>query len=285
MKGRAGSAPPIRDVTDAEVERHFPLVHFVLERMKRRGQLATSVDYDDLVAAGRWGVWEALRRWDSSKGAQSTYLSSYVWGYVMKAQRDMTRADGWDSRKGEKIATVLSLDAALSDTSDESFTLLSTIAAPDDTVNDAEFSGRLTDLRRWCGSLREPWRTVAVRRLFEEATTAEIAADLGLSRARVGQMSQKITAALEDGPAPEHMRENVRGPVETWTQERVIAAIRRWHAEHDGPPRFSDWQWSGTYWPTTQTVLKRFGGWSNAIRAAGFEPARAGRPRPQSVAA
>lgn len=285
MKGRSGSAPPIRDVTDAEVARHFPLVHYTLQRMARKSQLSGKVDYEDLVAVGQWAVWEALRRWDPGKGTQSTYLSSYVWGYVMKHQRDMTRALGYDTRRKEQLATVVSLDAALSDPSDDSYTLLSILPAPDSTDEAAEFTGRLADLSEWVESMREPFRTVARRRLFDDATCTDIAVELGVSRARIGQVSQRVMKALTSGELPMSMREprvlrggeEPRGPRPTsWTHNAIVFAIRRWDREHGRPPRRADWSRCGDWWPSAGTVMTRFGGWKNAIAAAGFAPPRTG---------
>lgn len=65
-----------------------------------------------------------------------------------------------------------------------------------------------------------------------------------------------------------------------YTDEEILAAVRRWAREHGGvPPRASDWVRAGEYWPVASMVCRRFGTWANAVEWAGF-------PRPvQGVAA
>lgn len=184
---RPGSAPPIRVVSDAEVAQHFPLVNYTLERMGRRGQLAGQVEYEDLEAVGRWAVWEALRRWCPAKGKQSTYLSSYIWGYVLKHQRDATKANGWHRELG-RLAVVVSLDAELSD---DGGSLLDVVAASEpDPEQDA-----LAHLADVAARMPHNHRVVAERILADE-TVAPAADELGLSRARVGQIAKRVRATF-----------------------------------------------------------------------------------------
>ncbi len=59
-----------------------------------------------------------------------------------------------------------------------------------------------------------------------------------------------------------------------WTEERIIAAIQQFAAEHGRRPLASEWQHvgqqKGTY-PNTGTVLHVFGSWADGIEAAGYE--------------
>lgn len=59
-----------------------------------------------------------------------------------------------------------------------------------------------------------------------------------------------------------------------WTEEKIIAAIRRWAKEHDGePPYFNEWiKIASRGYPNSVTVHTRFGSWNEGIRRAGFEP-------------
>lgn len=58
-----------------------------------------------------------------------------------------------------------------------------------------------------------------------------------------------------------------------WEPDVVLAAVRRWAAEHDGyPPTEEQWRRRGDYWPSARTVLSLFGSWDAGIRAAGFRP-------------
>jgi hypothetical protein len=67
-----------------------------------------------------------------------------------------------------------------------------------------------------------------------------------------------------------------------WTRAQIVAAIRDYVATHgDIPPTLNDWQHlpgsaeRGKH-PSNSTVIRAFGSWSAAIRAAGFEPNRPG---------
>ena len=68
-----------------------------------------------------------------------------------------------------------------------------------------------------------------------------------------------------------------------WTREEVLAEIKEWNLRHGEPPRANQWRgvagmsphpdWSpGGDFPSTTTVYKMFGGWNEAILAAGFKP-------------
>jgi hypothetical protein len=65
---------------------------------------------------------------------------------------------------------------------------------------------------------------------------------------------------------------------ESWTRERVVGAIRRWHADRGVAPRKRDWNkptFDGGGAPLTpgaDVVLELFGKWSEAVKAAGLEP-------------
>jgi len=72
-----------------------------------------------------------------------------------------------------------------------------------------------------------------------------------------------------------------------WTRENVIAAIQLFHARNGRPPSAKDWNRPdrGTDYPSLGAVIRRsygwrnapFGSWSEAIRAAGYEPNQTGR--------
>lgn len=61
-----------------------------------------------------------------------------------------------------------------------------------------------------------------------------------------------------------------------WTRESIVAAIQRWATEHDGaPPKYRDWKAAnrpdGNRWPSQKVIASRFGTFSEALHAAGFE--------------
>lgn len=61
-----------------------------------------------------------------------------------------------------------------------------------------------------------------------------------------------------------------------WTRERIIEAIQLWAEQHDGqPPTSQDWGngigKTPPGWPAYSTVRNKFGTWTDAIEAAGFQ--------------
>lgn len=78
-----------------------------------------------------------------------------------------------------------------------------------------------------------------------------------------------------------------------WTREAVIAAIQLFHERNGRPPRVSDWVRAdrGPDYPSLGAVSRSggwqaaaFASWSEAIRAAGYEPGTGGRPRTRTAA-
>lgn len=73
----------------------------------------------------------------------------------------------------------------------------------------------------------------------------------------------------------------LRGPGRpvVWTAEQIVAAIRRWAADHGRPPTYSEWAPGDPRGrrPCSLTVLNRFGSWAAGLRAAGYEPGRPAR--------
>lgn len=64
-----------------------------------------------------------------------------------------------------------------------------------------------------------------------------------------------------------------------WTKERVIGCIQEWAALRGDPPRIKDWKRTQyPYFPSAYTVIDRFGGFGNALEAAGFQRRPTGRP-------
>lgn len=99
---------------------------------------------------------------------------------------------------------------------------------------------------------------------------------------------QVLVAASSTPPRVVHTVEGV--PPEAiglsdYTPDSVIAAIQRWADEHEGePPKSTEWIKPLTGWPSTTTVIRLFGKWSQAIAAAGLDPAYHLRPRRATTA-
>lgn len=188
-QAQPGSAPPIRTVTSAEVERHRGLVGMVVSKLYRQKKLSAEVEWDDAFAVGMWAAWEALRRWEPAKGAQSTYLTSYIWGYVMKYQRDVTRATGWHRTDG-RIAEVGSLDAPIDDTR----TLMDTLK---DTAAPEPFEDDLVVQVRGLIARMPPSMRMVGEAMLEDRTVSSCAEPLGVSTSRVGQLKIQVMRVLE----------------------------------------------------------------------------------------
>ena len=68
----------------------------------------------------------------------------------------------------------------------------------------------------------------------------------------------------------------------SWTRDRVVGAMRRWHEDRGVPPRKRDWakptfDSSGQpLTPPADVVLELFGKWSEAVRAAGIDAGAGG---------
>ena len=69
-------------------------------------------------------------------------------------------------------------------------------------------------------------------------------------------------------------RISARDPI--WTDDLIIAAIRKWAADHGQPPTVNGWFYAGDDRPGRVTVINRFGSWNAAIAAAGFQPRQQG---------
>src|SRR3954453_19140638 len=100
------------------------------------------------------------------------------------------------------------------------------------------------------------------------------------------------------------VRQAVQGRGRGWDRDSIIIAIQEWVATYGEPPRAADWnpssaKWSGQLWrvdryrdgradgapgPPLTSPKRPFGGSLNeAIRAAGFEPAKPGPRRRANV--
>ena len=57
-----------------------------------------------------------------------------------------------------------------------------------------------------------------------------------------------------------------------WGRDEILAAIRRWDLETGKQPSYTDWDIEHPGYPTNKPVVRVFGSWSAAIRAAGYRP-------------
>ena len=67
-----------------------------------------------------------------------------------------------------------------------------------------------------------------------------------------------------------------------WDEGAIIAAMRRWSADHGGQPTARDWLLGGhDGYPSVEAVQRIFGSWNNGVSAAGFDPLPPGRRTPE----
>jgi RNA polymerase sigma factor for flagellar operon FliA len=88
------------------MERHLPLVKYIAERLQQT--LPKSIELDDLVSAGLFGLMDAIRGFDASRGIKfKTYCTTRIRGSIL----DQLRREDWVPRlvrqKATKIDTVL----------------------------------------------------------------------------------------------------------------------------------------------------------------------------------
>lgn len=89
----ADDAREIERARNALMERYLPLVRGAAERLQRT--LPNSVELDDLVSAGLFGLMDAIRGFDASRGIKfATYCSSRVRGSIL----DQLRSEDWVPR-------------------------------------------------------------------------------------------------------------------------------------------------------------------------------------------
>jgi len=86
----AGHLDPLRNLL---IERHYPLVKYIAERLLQT--LPKSIELDDLVSAGLFGLMDAIRGFDASRGIKfKTYCSTRIRGAIL----DQLRSQDWVPR-------------------------------------------------------------------------------------------------------------------------------------------------------------------------------------------
>ncbi len=92
-KAKGAGSPELDQLRNALIERHYPLVRYIAERLLQT--LPKSIELDDLVSAGLFGLMDAIRGFDASRGIKfKTYCSTRVRGAIL----DQLRSQDWVPR-------------------------------------------------------------------------------------------------------------------------------------------------------------------------------------------
>jgi len=83
----------LEDLRNLLIERHYPLVRYIAERLLKT--LPKSIELDDLISAGLFGLMDAIRGFDASRGIKfKTYCSTRIRGSIL----DQLRSQDWVPR-------------------------------------------------------------------------------------------------------------------------------------------------------------------------------------------
>jgi len=86
-------AEKLETLRNALMERHYPLVRYIAERLLQT--LPKSIELDDLVSAGLFGLMDAIRGFDPDRGIKfKTYCTTRIRGSIL----DQLRSQDWVPR-------------------------------------------------------------------------------------------------------------------------------------------------------------------------------------------
>lgn len=227
-------ANPCDDLRNQLIEHYLPIVRYTAERLG--ASLPQSVEVDDLMSAGLFGLMEAIKSFDLERGVKfKTYCSWRVRGAIL----DDLRANDWVPRlvrtKASKLEkkmreaeaqlgrpatdlelasmlgiSLVELDQMMRDASAVSVCYLSDTASDNqegtnrsDFLEDPRSRDPIHDLQRkdvmelLTRELSLRERLIVILYYFEELTMREIGLTLDLSESRVCQLHSRIIARLK----------------------------------------------------------------------------------------
>jgi RNA polymerase sigma factor for flagellar operon FliA len=187
--------PTVCEVTGTEIKKFMPLVHHIVAAMLRR--LPPNVLRDDLVAAGMFGLLDALRRQAATeRGAEfSWYARVRIRGAIL----DELRAQDWLSRRTRRR---FASEGMAGPGSSASRTCPKTAATwptrtPTRPSRSRALARKPTRSRKpSCLPIRE--RNIITARYYEGAQSRAVARDLGVSEPRVSQLHSRAITRLRE---------------------------------------------------------------------------------------
>ena len=224
--------PARRDIRDALVTMHLPLVEHLARRFRDRGE-----SHEDLVQVGTIGLIKSVDRFDIERGVEfSTYATPTIVGEIKRHFRDrgwairvprrlqemrllLNRGTAELNQKLGRSPTVAELAAHLGVTEDEVLEGLesaqayatTSIDAGDDGDDGASVVATLGSidraiegvenretLRPLLAALPEREQRILLLRFFENKTQAQIAAEVGLSQMHVSRLLARTLASLRE---------------------------------------------------------------------------------------
>lgn len=230
----AYQAKPTIELRNQLIEHYLPVVRYTAERLA--AGLPQSVDVEDLMSAGLFGLMESIKSFDLDRGVKfKTYCSWRIRGAIL----DTLRANDWVPRLVRSKATQLEkkmreaeamlgrpatdlelaslmgmslgeLDTMMREASAVTVCYLSDTASDNqdgssrsDLIEDKASRDPIADLQRkdimelLTKELTMRERMIVVLYYFEELTMREIGLTLDLSESRVCQLHSRIIARLK----------------------------------------------------------------------------------------
>jgi RNA polymerase sigma factor for flagellar operon FliA len=93
VKGKKEARTRIEEIRNELMERHLPLVRYIADRLLQT--LPKSIELDDLISAGLFGLMDAIRGFDLERGIKfKTYCSTRIRGSIL----DQLRSQDWVPR-------------------------------------------------------------------------------------------------------------------------------------------------------------------------------------------
>jgi RNA polymerase sigma factor for flagellar operon FliA len=185
-------------ITSAEIARHLPLVRSVAARFRAR--LPPNVEYDDLLAAGTYGLIDALRKNPELEGqAFEWYARVRIQGAII----DDLRTQDWLSRRARKQATAQAKDGsaplrgivAMEDLSEAARQGMRDESLPS-PLEAAERRDERKQLSMALEGLAARDRLIMDLHYSQGMQFKDIAARLGVSESRVSQLHTRTVSQL-----------------------------------------------------------------------------------------